>query len=79
MAFTEPKIAGNKMTFDEFQVHWPEYWRSVIKEQRRGQALSNYLHMVRPDLSTEVHKAYCDPFYEDERIDDCLDFLTQIW
>ena len=79
MSFIEPVIAGKRMTFEEFQTNWLQYWSQVKTEQRHGQSLSNYLHMVRPDLFDRIIGTSLDPFYQNEFVDDCLQYLAENW
>lgn len=49
------------------------------REQRRGQWAFNVLSAQRPDLAEFVRASGLDPFYEDSRMNDFLDFVGENW
>jgi hypothetical protein len=51
---------------------WPQEWRS-------GQALSNLLARIRPDLARELDGSMRDPFHRDERIKAALAWIEEHW
>lgn len=55
------------------------FYSRVYPHQRKGQALFNYLFLVRPDLANAIQGSDLDPFYSDERIPACLSWLAQDW
>ena len=46
---------------------------------RCGQVLFNYLYTVNPDLADKIRGTELDPFYNDARIRDCINFLKSEW
>ena len=44
---------------------------------RKGQALFNAIFYIDQDLGNKIRGSEIDPFYQDERIDKCLDFLKK--
>lgn len=46
---------------------------------RKGQAYSNLLHMIRPDLAAQAQDAQLDPFYRDEILDEFVVWLSYRW
>jgi hypothetical protein len=63
-------------TFAEFY----DRWRLGLypREWRQGQALSNLLQQVRPDLA-EGLTGSLDPFYFDTRIVAALSWIAETW
>jgi len=44
-------------------------------EQRKGQAYFNALWFTYPDLADKVRGSHRDPFYNDDRMPEFLDFV----
>lgn len=61
-----------------FYVGWADYLRGN-PAQRRGQALFNHLHDVRPDLANQLRGTDLDPFYDNSKVVDALEFIQQHW
>jgi len=51
-----------QMSLHQFYVGVKEY-KSANVFQRYGQAMFNYLRIVRPELAEMVRGTNCDPFY----------------
>jgi hypothetical protein len=46
---------------------------------RKGQFLFNELCSVRPDLAERIRASDLDPFFQDWRIEACMEFLRENW
>lgn len=77
--FPELNIMNGAITFDEFLATWEQYQILNRDKFRRGQGLYNLLHMTRPELAKAIVGSEMDPFYQDEKIDLCLQFLMRTW
>jgi hypothetical protein len=77
--FPELSVMNGEVTFEEFLQTWEQYQILNRDKFRRGQGLYLLLHMVRPELAKAIIGTDLDPFYQDERIDQSLDFLMQNW
>lgn len=66
------------MTYDEFVT---EAHRARVKNPflRQGQAASNALYLLRPDLAAKVTASDIDPFYDDSKIDRFYEWLYLNW
>lgn len=77
--FPQLNTMNNTTSFEEFLQTWEQYQILNRDKFRRGQGLYNLLHMARPELAKAIVDSEMDPFYQDERIDRCLDFLMKNW
>lgn len=66
------------MTYDEFVT---EAERACVKNPflRRGQAASNALYLLRPDLAAKVTASDLDPFYDDAKVERFYEWLYLNW
>ena len=46
-------------------------------EMRSGQSFFNALHTLYPDVANEIRTTDNDPFYINERIGKCIDFIRK--
>lgn len=77
--FPELTVMNNTMTFEEFVMAFEQYCILNAAKYRRGQGLYNFLHMVRPELAKAIVGSHFDPFYVDENIDRCFEFVMREW
>jgi hypothetical protein len=77
--FPELTVMNNAMTFEEFVMAFEQYYILNAGKFRRGQALYNFLAMVRPEMTRCIVASHIDPFYVDSNVDSCLEFICQIW
>lgn len=47
--------------------------------ERKGQAGFNHLSSVRPDLAEDIRGTDRDPFYDDKKWDQFVQFLRENW
>lgn len=67
------------MTFEEFD-KYARALHDVHPGWRRGQALYNALCRARPDLADRItYKPALDPFYRDDVLPACLQFVREEW
>jgi hypothetical protein len=52
---------------------------TAFPEWRKGQALFNALHRVRPDLAAKIHNTDLDPYYDDSRRGALCDWISTNW
>lgn len=67
------------MTLQEFWIAFDEYRFDNMANQRQGQALFNFLNEHRPELAHRIRGTIQDPFYQDERISSCVQFINNNW
>ena len=67
------------MTFEEWLSNAVKYVIANNKEQRRGEAYHNYLSSVRMDLTNNIMGTKLDPFYDDRRIPDFIEYVKRNW
>jgi hypothetical protein len=67
------------MTFEEWLSEAAKYAVSNNKEQRRGQAYYNCLASVRMDLTNNIMGTKLDPFYDNNRLNDFLEYVKKNW
>lgn len=67
------------MTFEEWLSNAVKYVIANSKEQRRGEAYHNYLSSVRMDLTNNIMGTKLDPFYDDRRIPDFIEYVKRNW
>jgi hypothetical protein len=67
------------MTFDEWLSGAVKYAVTNNKEQRRGQAYYNYLASVRMDLTNNIVGTKLDPFYDDRRLNEFIEYVKKNW
>lgn len=77
--FPELNFMNNTMTFEEFVMAFEQYSVLNAGKFRRGQALYNFLAMVRPELARAIVGSRFDPFYNDGNIDRCFEFIMREW
>ena len=67
------------MTFEEWLSEAAKYAVKNNKEQRRGQAYFNCLDSIRKDITFNIVGTKLDPFYDNARINDFLDYVKRNW
>jgi hypothetical protein len=67
------------MTFDEWLSGAVKYAINNNKTQRRGQAYYNYLASVRMDLTNNIVGTKLDPFYDDRRLNEFIEYVKKNW
>lgn len=65
-------------TFEEY-VQFSEKLFRDCRNWRRGQCYFNQLIDSHPQLAEKIRGSDIDPFHEDERISDFLEYLQQNW
>lgn len=53
-------------------------YKEIFPEWREGQALFNILYAKHRDIANIIRGSKIDPFYKNENIDKCLEFLEYI-
>lgn len=66
------------MTFEEWLQEAVKYNLSN-KDQRRGQAYYNSLQSIRMDLTSDIVGTKLDPFYDNARLNEFLDYVKKNW
>lgn len=67
------------MTFEEWLSNAVKYALLNNREQRRGQAYYNYLSSVRMDLTNNIMGTKLDPYYDNSRLNDFLEYVKRNW
>jgi len=67
------------MTFEKWLLEAASYYMNNKDEQRRGQAYWNFLFEKRIDLTNNMLGTRLDPFYDDERLEDFLEYVKKNW
>ena len=67
------------MTFEEWLSEASKYAVSNNKEQRRGQAYFNHLDKHRKDITFNIIGTKLDPFYDNSRLNDFLEYVKKNW
>jgi len=67
------------MTFEEWLSEAAKYAITNNREQRRGQAYYNYLSSVRMDLTNNIVGTKLDPFYDDRRLNEFIEYVKKNW
>lgn len=67
------------MNSTEFIHYWIRLVEDPSNDLRKGQLAFNYLTEIKPDLANEIRGTYADPFYDDEKIDFFVSFITDNW
>jgi len=47
------------------------------KDYRKGQAFFNSLHRLYPDVANKIRGTDKDPFYIDEKVNECIAFVKK--
>ena len=67
------------MTFEQWLSEAAKYAVSNNKEQRRGQAYFNHLDEHRKDITFNIVGTRLDPFHDDRRLEDFLEYVKKNW
>jgi len=67
------------MTFEKWLLEASSYYIKNKDEQRRGQAYWNFLMETRIDLTNNMLGTRLDPFYDDRRLEDFLEYVKKNW
>jgi hypothetical protein len=67
------------VNYIEFLSNSTDYFERNRETQRLGQAVSNFLAMVRPDIASELIGTILDPYYEDFVSPEVWEFIHQKW
>jgi len=67
------------MTFEEWLSEAAKYAVRHNKEQRRGQAYFNHLDKHRKDITFNIIGTRLDPFYDNSRLNDFLEYVKKNW
>ena len=66
------------MTFGDYILAVMHQW-SETPSWRAGQTYFNVLYRMRPEMADSLRGSSRDPFYNDDRIDDFLDYVLRHW
>ena len=61
--------------FSEFCLAINDKTKNMSKDMRHGQLLFNLLHERFPDVANSIRGTSIDPFYRDENIKVCLNYI----
>lgn len=64
---------------DNFNIWLVRAHHKTERNQRNGQWMFNTLVEANPELATRIRGTKLDPFYDDKRIDEFLNFVGQNW
>ena len=67
------------MNYIEFLSNSTDYFDRNRETQRLGQAVSNFLAMVRPDIASELIGTILDPYYKDSVSPEVWEFIHHKW
>lgn len=67
------------VTYIEFISNSTDYFERNRETQRLGQAVSNFLAMVRPDIASELINTTLDPYYMDSVSVEVWEFIHSKW
>lgn len=67
-----------KLTKDEINdvVEFANTMRLKHEDYRWGQAFFNALYMLHPDVADKIRATDKDPFYNDKKVDECIEFIS---
>jgi hypothetical protein len=79
--YASPKrnLGVDRVNYIEFLSNSTDYFERNRESQRLGQAVSNFLAMVRPDIASELIGTILDPYYEDSVPVEVWEFIHQKW
>ena len=72
-------LGVDRVNYIEFLSNSTDYFERNMESQRLGQAVSNFLAMVRPDIASELIGTTLDPYYEDYVSAEVWEFIHQKW
>lgn len=67
------------MNYIEFITNSTDYYRRNKDTQRFGQAVSNFLGLVRPDIASQLIDSELDPYYKDAVTVQVWEFIHSKW
>ena len=67
------------ITYGQFVLACLEYHRQGADDQRLGQAVYNFLSLVRPDIASQIRGTPLDPFYRDTLTDEVWEYIESKW
>ena len=67
------------MTFEKWLLEASSYYIKNKDEQRRGQAYFNHLDEHRKDITFNIVGTRLDPFYDDRRLENFLEYVKKNW
>jgi len=67
------------MTFEKWLLEASSYYIKNKDEQRRGQAYFNHLDKHRKDITFNIVGTRLDPFYDNSRLNDFLEYVKKNW
>lgn len=80
---SEFQLIEAKKIVDQNFDYFLSYINTIAKSfgWRYGQALYNFLDMVKPDLASEIVGTHLDPFYKDNNssLEKIIEFLRLRW
>jgi len=65
--------------FTDYNIWLVRAYQKTDKAQRVGQWMFNVLHEMRPELANAVRGGDLDPFYDDAKIDNFLNWVSKNW